>query len=109
MPASAQSPEAPIAGPAELARACNALWLATLSLMTAYMQTAAPAHRFLLARRVATNFRTLQAQDCYDGACRARFARLALRWQGHADAHHPDGAPSRSWLAQAWRSARETV
>lgn len=106
MPASALSPTIPLAGPAELARACNALWLATLSLMTAYMQTAAPAHRYLLARRVASNFRTLQEQDCYDGRCRERFARLAQRWQGHADAHHPEGARNQGWLAQIWRAAR---
>lgn len=67
-----------------LADACGALWLATLSLMTAYMQTPAPAHRYLLARRVARNLDLLAAQSCFSADCRATFRKLALRWNDHA-------------------------
>ena len=70
-----------------LAQASRALWAATLSLMTAYMQTPAPAHRYLLARRIAANFGTLCTQDCFDPGCRASFARLADRWQALAAQH----------------------
>jgi hypothetical protein len=48
--------------------------------MTAFMQTAAPAHRYLLARRISRNFDTLSRQDCFDGGSRASFGRLAQRW-----------------------------
>ena len=61
----------------QLAQACRALWIATLSLMTAFMQQQAPAHRYLLARRIGRNLETLAGQDCFDAPCRARFARLA--------------------------------
>ena len=40
-----------------LSRACSALWTATLSLMAAFMQTSAPAHRYLIARKIARNLR----------------------------------------------------
>ena len=60
---------------AALADACRALWLATLGLMTAFMQQPAPAHRLLLARRIARNLETLAAQDCFSADCRATFAR----------------------------------
>ena len=65
--------------------ASRALWLATLSLMTAFMQTRAPAHRLLMARRIARNFDTLREQDCFTADCRGRFARLAARWSGIAE------------------------
>jgi hypothetical protein len=68
----------------QLAQASRALWLATLALMTAFMQTPAPAHRYLLARRIARNLDTLQAQDCFDAGCRASFTRLAQRWNARA-------------------------
>ena len=68
-----------------LSRACQALWLATLSLMTAFMQTAAPAHRYLLARRIARNFATLGDQDCFTEQSRASFVRLSGRWNDRAD------------------------
>lgn len=79
-----------------LEQACNALWLATLSLMTAFMQTAAPAHRYLLAHRIARNFDTLRAQECYGDDARERFAKLAQRWARKADLlspqpHEPPG------------------
>ena len=73
--------------PSELAAACRALWLATLGLMTAYMQLQSPVHRNRLARRIAANLDTLSAQDCFTPDCRLRFGRLALRWQSRA-AHY---------------------
>ncbi|KQT13815.1 hypothetical protein [Ramlibacter sp. Leaf400] len=69
----------------ELQEASRALWLATLSLMTAFMQTQAPAHRLLMARRIARNFKTLRSQDCFSPDCRHRFARLESRWQAQAE------------------------
>lgn len=75
------TPSAPLL----LNQASRALWLATLSLMAAFMQTQAPAHRLLLARRIARNFDTLRAQDCFDAGSRRRFARLGGRWQAQAD------------------------
>ena len=87
-PAPAQAHASPAL---QLAQANRALWVATLSLMTAYMQTPAPAHRYLLARRVARNFDTLSRQDCFDAGCRASFSRLARRWQGRAEQVAPQG------------------
>jgi len=68
-----------------LARACSALWLATLSLMTAFMQNTAPAHRYLLARRISRNLQTLGQQDCFAADCRQRFVGLAGRWSAKAE------------------------
>lgn len=69
-----------------LARACHALWTATMSLMVAFMHTQAPAHRYLMARRISRNFATLQAQgDCFTPASRESFARLQQRWSDKAD------------------------
>jgi hypothetical protein len=65
--------------------ACKALWSATLSLMTAYMQTAAPAHRLLLARRIAANFDALSQQDSFSRNSREAFCRLQHRWQHTAE------------------------
>jgi hypothetical protein len=65
--------------------ASRALWLATLSLMAAFMQTQAPAHRLLMARRIARNFETLRQQECFTADCRRRFARLGARWSAQAD------------------------
>jgi len=78
--------EAPASPALLLAQASRALWIATLSLMTAYMQNQAPAHRLLLARRVARNFETLARQECFAAACRGSFERLARRWQARARA-----------------------
>jgi hypothetical protein len=84
----------------QLALASRALWLATLSLMTAYMQHTAPAHRVLLARRIARNLDVLAGQDCFAAGCRDSFARLARRWQARADQLAPEGAaPRRGLLA----------
>ena len=67
-----------------LADACAALWLATLSLMTAFMQQRAPAHRYHLARRISRNLDTLSQQDCFEADCRDRFRRLSDRWDSRA-------------------------
>ena len=69
----------------QLAHACKALWLATLALMTAYMHNRAPAHRCLLARRIARNLHTLREQDCFSVDCRHRFERLACHWEAKAE------------------------
>ena len=103
MPSALDAPSTPVlppayhppaqapASPAQLlAEANRALWVATLSLMTAFMQTQAPAHRYLLARRIARNFDTLTGQDCFDAGCRARFSQLAKRWQARAESAHAD-------------------
>lgn len=68
-----------------LADACRALWLATLSLMVAFMHQRAPAHRYLLARRICANFDTLRGQPCFSTANRRAFARLAVRWHAQAE------------------------
>ncbi|MBC5767893.1 hypothetical protein [Ramlibacter albus] len=72
-----------------LAEASRALWLATLSLMTAFMQMQAPAHRYLLASRIARNLRMLGQQECFSQDCRDRFARLCTRWEGQARRFKP--------------------
>jgi hypothetical protein len=75
-----------------LSQACQSLWLATLSLMTAFMQTPAPAHRLMLARRIARNFATLRDQpECFTPVTRANFAKLAQRWQLKVDRLSPAG------------------
>lgn len=68
-----------------LSRACTALWVATLSLMAAFMQTSAPAHRYLIARKIARNLATLCEEDCFTADCRARFAKLSQHWSEKAD------------------------
>ena len=65
--------------------ACQALWLATLSLMTAFMQAQGPAHRYLLARRIGENFETLRHQECFTTECRGTFLKLSHRWNDKAD------------------------
>jgi hypothetical protein len=104
-PANHQTPAGPSALPASallrprarnedrlalrLAAANRALWTATLALMTAFMQSTAPAHRYLLARRIARNFETLSGQDCFDASCRATFGRLATRWEARPEQFSP--------------------
>ena len=93
---------------AQLATACTALWTATLSLMTAFMHTPAPAHRYLMARKIARNLATLQEQDCFSASSRASFARLCRRWSDKADRlapqeHLPRGGIG---LLQPWLSNR---
>ncbi len=98
MPAASSPPESAVAASPEvrqeLAQACKALWLATLSLMTAFMRNQAPAHKLLLARRIARNFETLQAQDCFSCADRASFARLSQRWTATAQRLDPQAKPA---------------
>ena len=84
--------------PDALADASRALWLATLSLMTAFMHTVAPAQRYLLAKRIARNFRTLVEQPCFTARDRDRFAQLAERWEVKADRLSPhEVAPTSGW------------
>ena len=68
-----------------LSRACAALWTATLALMTAFMQTPAPAHRYLIARKIAKNLKLLHEQDCFSNDCRMIFSNLSHRWSAKAD------------------------
>lgn len=82
------------ASPTTLQEASRALWLATLSLMAAFMQTQAPAHRQQMARRIARNFDTLRELDCFTEDCRRRFARLGERWHAQADQLQGKPAPS---------------
>jgi hypothetical protein len=72
-----------------LGQASTALWLATLALMTAFMQMQAPAHRYLLARRIARNLQTLGEQECFSEENRERFARLGSRWENKAQRFRP--------------------
>ena len=82
----------------QLAQANRALWTATLALMTAFMQVPAPAHRYLLARRISRNLDTLARQDCFDSGCRASFTRLARRWHARSQQYAPEpAAPRSSW------------
>lgn len=68
-----------------LSQACAALWTATLALMTAFMQTPAPAHRYLIARKIAKNLHLLHEQDCFTAECRLIFSNLSRRWNAKAD------------------------
>jgi hypothetical protein len=79
-----------------LTRACMALWMATLSLMTAFMQNPAPAHRLLIARKIAKNLGMLHEQDCFTTECRMIFSNLSQRWMARANqmaqqVDHPRG------------------
>ncbi|MGZ5181297.1 MAG: hypothetical protein ACXWC6_16280 [Ramlibacter sp.] len=88
---------APLSGPT-LQDASRALWLATLSLMAAFMQTQAPAHRYLMARRIARNFDTLRQQECFSDDCRQRFGRLGKRWTARAERlRMGDTSPVPAW------------
>jgi hypothetical protein len=69
----------------ELTQACMALWVATLSLMTAFMHNQAPAHRYLLARRISNNLATLQQQECFSRESQSTFSKLCRRWTATAD------------------------
>jgi hypothetical protein len=76
-----------------LTRACTALWVATLSLMTAFMQTSAPAHRYLMARKIAKNLALLHEQEqVFTTECRMIFANLGRRWSDTADQLAPEGS-----------------
>jgi hypothetical protein len=69
----------------KLSRACAALWTATLALMTAFMQTPAPAHRVLIARKIAKNLKLLHEQECFTTECRMIFSNLGQRWTAKAE------------------------
>lgn len=74
-----------------LTQACTALWVATLSLMTAFMQTAAPAHRYLIARKIAKNLAMLREEEAlFSPECRLIFGNLAQRWSAKADRLAPE-------------------
>jgi hypothetical protein len=90
--------EAPASPAFQLAQASRALWVATLSLMTAFMQTQAPAHRYLLARRISRNFETLSRQECFDSGCRSSFTRLTRRWHARAEQLAPTPQAARPGL-----------
>lgn len=99
LPSPATAPVPACAAPAlALAQASRALWSATLGLMTAFMQTAAPAHRYLLARRIGRNFETLSGQECFDPRCRASFERLARRWLARSEEFAPEPVRPRGGL-----------
>jgi len=68
---------------ARLAAANGALWTATLSLMTAFLQVD-PCQRHVLAGRIARNLEILSGQDGFDDSCRASLACLAARWRRRA-------------------------
>jgi hypothetical protein len=96
LPAPATPAQAHASPAQQLAQAHRALWVATLSLMTAFMQTQAPAHRYLIARRIGRNLATLsQPNDCFDHRCRTTFARLARRWSDKAEEFAPEPANER--------------
>lgn len=69
----------------KLPQACAALWTATLALMTAFMQNPAPAHRVLIARKIAKNLKLLHEQECFTTECRMIFSNLSQRWTAKAD------------------------
>lgn len=74
-----------------LTQACNALWVATLSLMTAFMQTGAPAHRYLIARKIGKNLAMLREEEAvFSAECRMIFDNLAQRWMAKADQLAPE-------------------
>ena len=93
-PAFALAPSAR-AAQARLVAANRALWAATLALMAAYLQTPGCAQRHDLALRIARDLEILSGQDCFDGGCRATFARLAGRWQARAEQLAPRTALAR--------------
>ena len=82
-----------------LAEASGALWMATLSLMTAFMQTQAPAHRYLMARRIARNFATLREQECFSERSRGSFTRLSSHWNDKANRLQDAGCTAPRWRA----------
>jgi hypothetical protein len=87
---------------AQLASACAALWMATLSLMVAFMKTSAPAHRYLIARKIARNLATLHRQeDCFSVRSRASFLALSRRWSDRADRLAPEQQRPRGGIGLA--------
>ncbi|MEO7391428.1 MAG: hypothetical protein ABIU58_04580 [Ramlibacter sp.] len=101
------SPQSAISDEAALSRACTALWLATLALMTAFLHNSAPAHRYLIARKIARNLGTLREQDCFTTECRMIFSNLSERWLAKAEQLYPgDNRPRGGvgFLDGGWRT-----
>lgn len=98
-------PQATASQQVALAQACRSLWLATLALMTAYLHTRAPAHRQLLAARIARNFGTLVREaPAFAPQAQPRFAALARHWQAIARAHaQPLQTQRASWRGRLVR------
>ena len=71
--------------------------------MTAFMHTAAPAHRYLLARRIARNFDTLRSQPCFTPATRESFDKLFSRWDRKAQLLSPASEPQPGLLTRLQR------
>jgi hypothetical protein len=68
------------------------------------MQTAAPAHRYLIARKIAKNLAMLREQEAvFSPECRMIFDNLAQRWSAKADQLAPgqDRPRDRMGLLQA--------
>ena len=84
-----------------MSRACAALWMATLALMTAFMQNTAPAHRYLIARKIARNLGTLNEQDCFTTEARMIFSNLSRHWQVKADQLAPNEERPRGGIGLA--------
>jgi hypothetical protein len=80
-----------------LSRACTALWMATLSLMTAFMQAGAPAHRYLIARKIAKNLCILREQDCFTAECRTIFSNLSPALERQSRPIGPARGPAPRW------------
>ncbi len=69
-----------------LQRACTALWVATLSLMTAFMHNTAPLHKLLIARKIAKNLSMSRDEELVFAAeCRMILSNMAQRWHDKAD------------------------
>lgn len=86
--AAASRPQATVSHDDRIAlqRACTALWVATLSLMTAFLHNTAPAHRLLIARKVAKNLSMLREEEqVFTAECRMIFSNLAQRWHDKAE------------------------
>lgn len=79
--------------------ACIALWLATLSLMAAYMKCPARGQRHMIARRISRNFATLCEQGCFATPARTSFARLSARWRDTAECLAPASHPAHTGTA----------
>ena len=93
-PAADATPDDRLGESLALSRACAALWVATLSLMTAFMQTSAPAHRYLIARKIAKNLGMLCQETCFTAECRMIFSNLSQRWTARAEQLASDERPS---------------
>jgi hypothetical protein len=62
-----------------------------------------PAHRYLLATRIARNFETLREQHCFPQDTRASFSKLANKWKRTAQRLSPNGAPETGMFTRLQR------